>query len=501
MLVVEHMQHMTMNLVVLLVYLGGLVSFGIYQGMKAKNTTDYNMGGRAVPGWACALSERATAESAWCLVGFPGYAYVAGIVTVWVALGLALGNIFAWTLLANKMRKEAEKYSAQTYVDWIVKRHHRSKAITAIRLVGSFIVIFLFAFYVEAQVIGGGKTLNVLFGLPVAVGIILTMVVIIPYTVYGGFQSVVYTDCVQSILMIFTLIVAPVWGLHYIATTPGLYASSISEALRLAGPSFTDWSGGAKGIYSGFMIASSFAWIIAYLGGCPHLTVRFMAMKDDAAWRTGRNIACVWTVFGYTGAILIGLIGIAIFGPSNIKDAEMIMPSVVLKIFPPVLAAICVTGAIAAMLSTADSMLIVTSSEFAENILKPVILKGKHLEPKKELFISRCVTVIVGLLALAMAFIIPAKMVYSIVSFAWAGMGNPFAAVTLMTLLWDKYTGQAALWTMICGFLGTILWQISPLNAIIDARLVGFIPALLAGYIVTQMTEGKDNIDQEESAA
>ena len=489
------MENTTLNLIVLLVYMGGLMGFGMYQGMKVKNTTDLNMGGRAVPGWACALSERATAESAWCLVGFPGFAYGSGLVSIWVAIGLALGNIVAWTLLANKMRKEADKYDAQTYVDWIVKRHRKSKAVTAIRIFGSYVVIFLFAFYVEAQVIGGGKTLHTLFGLPVAVGIVLTMVVIIPYTVWGGFQSVVYTDCVQSILMIFTLIVAPAYGLYYISVTPGMYANSVIEALRLAGPAYLDWTAGAKGIFAGFMIASNFAWIIAYLGGCPHLTVRFMAMKDEAAWKMGRNIACVWTVLGYSGAILIGLVGLAIFGPAQINDAEMIMPLVVLKIFNPLLAAICVTGAIAAMLSTADSMLIVTSSEFSENILKPVIMKGKHLDPKKELFISRSVTVVVGFAALAMAFLLPANMVYSIVSFAWASMGNPFAVVTCMTLLWDKYTGTAALWTMVFGFFGTVLWQISPMNAILDARLMGVFPALLAAYFVTKMTYGHDEVE------
>lgn len=486
------MEHTTLNLIVLLAYMGGLMLFGLYQGMKVKNTTDLNMGGRHVPGWACALSERATAESAWCLVGFPGFAYASGLVSIWVAIGLALGNIIAWTALANRMRKEAAQYDAQTYVDWIVKRHKKSKAVTAIRLIGSFIVIFLFAFYVEAQVIGGGKTLHTLFGLPVAAGIILTMVVIIPYTVWGGFQSVVYTDCVQSILMIFTLIVAPLYGIYYISVTPGIYANSIPEALKLAGPTFLDWTAGAKGIFAGFMIASNFAWIIAYLGGCPHLTVRFMAMKDESAWRLGRNIACIWTVLGYSGAILIGLVGLAIFGPGNIMDAEMIMPLVVLKIFPPLLSAICVTGAIAAMLSTADSMLIVTSSEFTENILKPVIMKDKDLSPQKELLISRSVTVIVGLSALALAFLLPANMVYTIVSFAWASMGNPFAVVTCMTLLWDKFTGTAAAWTMICGFLGTVAWQISPMNAIIDARLAGVFPALLAAYFVTKLTYGRD---------
>ena len=494
------MSNNVLNLTVLFAYMAILMGVGIYQGRKAKTTTDFNMGGRNIPGWAAALSERATGESAWCLVGFPGYAFAAGIVSIWVAVGLFFGNVVAWTVLANKMRKEADKYDAQTYVDWVAKRHAKSKSATAVKLFGSFIVIFLFAFYVEAQVIGGGKTLNALFGLPQVIGILVTMAVIIPYTVWGGFQSVVYTDCVQSVLMILTLVGAPLYGIYYISVTPGMYASSIVEALRLAGPTFMDWTAGAKGIFAGFMIASNLAWFIAYLGGCPHLTVRFMSMRDESAWKLGRNIAIVWTFFGYAGAISIGLVGLAIFGPGGIPDAEMVMPLVVLKIFPPVVAAICVTGAIAAMLSTADSMLIVTSSEFTENILRPVILKGRKMDPKKELMISRLVTVTVGLSALVLAFVIPANMVYTIVSFAWGCMGNPFAVVTCATLFWDKYTGTAALWTMICGFFGTILWQVSPMNAIIDARLAGLFPALLAAYFVTKMTYGNDECGCEEIA-
>lgn len=499
------MENATTNFIILIAYLGFLVALGMYQGRKAKSTADYNMGGRNVPGWAAALSERATGESAWCLVGFPGYAFAAGLVSAWVAIGLALGNIVAWTVIANKMRKEAAHYDAQTYVDWIAKRHAKSRSATALRLAGSFIVIFLFAFYVEAQLIGGGKTLNSLFGIPTYAGILLTVVVIIPYTMYGGFQSVVYTDCVQSVLMIFTLVVAPIWGIHYISTTPDVYASSITEALRMASPEHITWTGGLKGVAAGFMIASNLAWFIAYLGGCPHLTVRFMSMKDEGAWRLGRNIAIVWTVLGYTGAVTIGLVGLAIFGPGGIPDAEQIMPLVVLKIFPPVLAAICITGAIAAMLSTADSMLIVTSSEFTENILKPVIMKGQHLDPKKELAISRTVTAVVGLAACALAFLLPASMVYTIVSFAWGAMGNPFAVVTCCTLFWSRYTGRAAFWTVVFGFLGTVLWQISPLNAVIDARLAGVFPAIFAAVffsLVSQPDEGEnDDLSIDAEAA
>ncbi|MDO5114522.1 MAG: sodium/proline symporter [Synergistaceae bacterium] len=482
------MSDFAVKITVLILYAGALIGYGIYEGRKTKSAADFNLGGRSVPGWVAGLSERASAESAWTLVGLPGYAFVSGVVSFWVALGLLIGNIMAWTVIAKRMREEAEKYDAQTYVDWIVKRHSGSKAVTAIRVLGSFIIIFLFAFYIDAQVIGGSKTLHSLFGLSETVGIILTIAVILPYAVYGGYQSVVYADCIQSLLMIGALVIAPAYGVYYVSQADWVWQKSVFDAVRLASPTHLSWTGGLSGIAAGFMIANNIAWVIAYLGGMPHLTTRFMSMKDEANWKIGRNVAITWTLFGYIGSILIGFVGLAMWGPGGLSDPEQVMPLVMLKIFPPVIAAVFITSAIAAMLSTADSMLIVTSSEFTENILKPIILKDRPLSDKQALFISRCTMMVVGLSALALAFVLPSKVVYSIVSFAWAALGNPFAVVTCASIFWRKYTGTAALWTMIVGFVGTIAWQLSPLNDYIDARLAGLFPAIFTAWLVTQMS-------------
>ncbi len=486
------MSDFAVKLTVLIVFIGGLLGYGIFHGRNTQSSSDFNLGGRSVPGWVAALSERAAAESAWTLVGLPGFAFMYGLISIWVALGLLLGNILAWTIIAKKMREEAEKYDAETYVDWIAKRHKGSKAVTAVRVVGSFIVIFLFAFYIDAQLIGGSKTLNSLFGLPEMIGVFLFLAIILPYAVYGGFNSVVYADCIQSILMISALVIAPIYGLWYIAEAPDVWQHSIVDALRLASPTHLSLTGGLTGVAAGFMIANNFAWVFAYLGGLPHLTTKFMAMKDEHNWRVGRNIAITWTFFGYLGAILIGVIGLAMCGPNGISDAEQIMPIVMMRLFPPLIAAVFIVSAIAAMISTADSMLLVTASEFTENILKPVFLKGKQISYKKSLFISRCTMLVVGGCALVLAFILPSKMVYNIVAFAWAALGNPFSVVTCASIFWKKYTGTAALWTMVIGFIGTICWHLSPMQALIDSRIAGLVPAIITAYVVTMMTYKKE---------
>lgn len=476
------MQESTIRLLVLVGYLVILLGVGMYQGKKVKSDSDYMMGGRKIPGWAAALSERATGESAWCLVGFPGYAYAAGLVSVWVALGLGVGNIVAWSVIARKMRDQAEDVDAITYVDWAAKKHPHLNA--AIRFIGAMIIVFLFAFYVEAQLIGGGKTLNAMFGIKPLTGIIITLCIIIPYTFYGGYQSVVYTDCIQSILMITTLILGPIFAIKYLGThSAETYAPSIGAALTMAGGSFGSWTGGAKGFAAGLMIGNAFSWFFAYLGGCPHLTVRFMSIKDDKAAKQARNIGIIWTIFGYAGAIMLGLAGLAIFGPGGLSDAETVMPMVVMTVFPPFVGALLVTSAIAAMLSTADSMLILTASELSEDIIKPFFLKGSDLTEKQSLWISRWVTLIGGLVSFALVFILPENLIYAIVSFAWAGLGNSFAVLTMMTLFWKKFNAYGAVWTMSVGFVTTLIWNYSPYDAVVSSRIVGFVAALLAAYI------------------
>jgi len=496
------MNEIMIRWIVIVAYFTVLLSFGLYQASKVKSSLDYNLSGRKLPGWVAALSERATAESAWCLIGFPGFAYAAGLVTLWTALGLFLGNVIAWCLIARRMRAEAERYDAQTYMDWISRRHGKSKVALWVRYMGGFIIVFMFSFYVKAQLVGGGTTFEMLFGMSPTIAILLLSAIVIPYAILGGFRSVTYTDIMQSVLMICALVITPIVGMVYLANAPvgTVFAHSVGDAIRMAGPEYGNAAAGFRGILGGFAIAGEFAWIIAYIGGLPHLATRFMSIRSDRDWRIGRNIACTWTFFGYAGAIMIGLVGLAMFGPANLENPEMVMPSVVLAVFPPVIAALIMAGVIAAVVSSADSMLIVTSTEFSENILKPYLRnKGKTLDAKKGLTVSRLVTVVAGIVAASLPFLIPGQLVHTIVSFAWAGIGNPFAVTACMTLFWSKFTGKAALWTMICGFSATVIWTLSPMNAMINARLVGVIPALIAAIVVTKLTWKTDACEAREN--
>ena len=500
------MDNQTIILIVMSIYMVLLILFGIYQGRHVKTGSDFAIAGRKLPGWVAALSERATGESSWALLGLPGAAYATGLMEVWTAIGCVLGIIVAWVLLASRLRNEAEKYEVDTFTDYIAKRH--GEVGKWLRIVGSFTIVFFFFFYVGAQFIGGGKTLNNLFDINQDLAMIIIVILVVPYTIYGGFRSVTYTDVIQAIIMIITLIIAPIAGLMYLADMPdgSVFAHTISEALSKSGESYSTMTGGAvlkedsvlygslnnlfpntlnivKGLGSGIIIAGAFSWFFGYLGGQPQLSMRFMAIKDEKNAKIARNIGVVWTIIAYTGALLVGWIGIAIFGPDGLADQETVMPEVLTSVFNPVVSGILITGVLAAIISTANSLLVLSATELSENIIKP--MSTSTTDVKKSLFQSRLVTALLSLIALLLAYLSPSDLVYAIVGYVWAGIGSTFSVVILLTLFWKRFHGIPALLTIVIGLVFTIVWIGTGMDEIITSRLLTFIVAGLVAVIST----------------
>lgn len=500
------MDYQTQLLLVMITYMTFLILWGIYQGRKVKNSADYAIAGRNLPGWVAALSERATGESSWALLGLPGAAYATGLMEVWTAVGCVVGILFAWIFLAWRLRSEAAKYKADTFTDYIAQKH--GDAGKWIRVFGSLTIVFFFFFYVGAQIIGGGKTLENIFGIDKTWGMFLVVVFVVPYTIYGGFRSVTYTDVIQAVIMIITLIIAPAAGIIYISNQPdgAIYASSISEALSKAGEGFSTMTGGAvlqegsklqvflsslfgesisliNGFGAGIIIAGAFSWFFGYLGGQPQLTMRFMAIKNEKQARQARNIGVAWTIIAYIGALMIGWIGLAMFGPTGLADQETVMPEVLTTLFHPVIAGILITGVLAAVISTANSLLILSATELSENLIKP--LKTKKSDQTNALFQSRIVTAILSAVALLLAYFIKDDLIYTVVGYVWAGIGGTFSVVIMLSLFWKRFHGKAALITIITGLLFTIFWISTGLDQIITSRITTFMVALVVAVSST----------------
>ncbi len=499
------MEYQTQLLIVMITYITLLILWGLYQGRKVKTSADFAIAGRNLPGWVAALSERATGESSWALLGLPGAAYATGLLEIWTAIGCVAGIIFAWIVLAWRLRDEAAKYKSDTFTDYIAQKHGDMGK--WIRIFGSFTIVFFFFFYVGAQIIGGGKTIENVFGIDKMWGMFLVVLFVVPYTIYGGFRSVTYTDVVQAIIMIITLIVAPIAGLIYLSNQPDgvLFASSISEALAKAGESYNTLAGGANleqgsrlelflsntfpdsmsfvnGLGAGIIIAGAFSWFFGYLGGQPQLSMRFMAIKNPKQAKQARNIGIAWTIIAYIGALMIGWIGIAMFGPKGLKDQEMVMPEVLTTLFHPIIAGILITGVLAAIISTANSLLILSATELSENLIKP--LRGSS---KNALLQSRVVTAVLSAIALFLAYFIRDDLIYTIVGYVWAGIGGTFSIVIMFSLFWKRFHGKAALLTIAIGLIFTIVWISTGLDEIITSRILTFVVAGIVAIASTYL--------------
>jgi len=482
-------------LFVMIGYLLLLILWGLYQGRKVKTSSDYAIAGRNLPGWIAALSERATGESSWALLGLPGLAYATGLTGIWTALGCVAGIIVCWLAIAARLRDEAERYNVDTFVGYIARKHSASER--SIRTVASLTIVFFFFFYIGAQFLGGGKTLHTMFEIDPKLGMLLTALIIVPYTIYGGFRSVVYTDAVQAIVMITALVAGPIFGIIAVSSNPGLFAQSIPMALSKAGTDYSTLTGAASGFAAGVVIMGGLSWFFGYLGGQPQLSMRFMAIKDSGHAKRGCAVGIIWTLLAYLGALSIGWLGICFFGPTGLEDQEYVMPAVMLRIFPPAIASVLITGAIAAMISTADSLLILSSTELSENIIKPA-LKARGRTDIKGLVHSRVATAVLAVIALAAAYISPSNLIYTLVGYVWAGIGGTFSVVILLTLFWKRFHGRAALVTIVTGMLFTIIWISTGMEEVITSRFMTFAVASVVAVTATFVLKENDSFVAEK---
>jgi len=462
------------------------MGIGLYFARKKMTQADFHLGGKKIPGWALALSERATGESAWCLLGLTGFAFAAGLSSVWIAVGCVAGITVSWLWLAREFRRERDKYDTLTLPDYLATKYaSRDKFI---RWFSSIIIIFFFVLYVAAQFSGGGKTLNITFGIPVTWGIIISAVIVILYAMAGGFLSVVWTDVLQAILMIITLVVTPIIALIAVAKSN----VSITGALSFAGGGLDSWTGGAVGFAAGTLIFNNFSWFFGYLGGQPQLDARWMAMRSDRDVKIGSAVAIIWTLLAYTGAITLGLAAIALYGAGAVADPEQILPFMLLKLMPPWLAGILLAGAVAAMMSTADSQLLIATSSISEDIVHKSLRKG--FDDRKLVLVSRVTILVVGLIALVMAFT-SKSLIYTIVGWAWAGIGCSFAPAVILSFFWKRFNATGVIASLVSGFVTTVVWMTTGLDSIFTARAATFIVAFICAIVVTLLS-GNDSREE-----
>ncbi len=476
---------------IFIIYLFFLLSIGVLTYRYSKTQEDYLLAGRNLSPWVTAFSERASGESAWLLLALPGAAITIGMGEIWSVIGIIIGIISSWYLIAEKLREETEKYQTLTIPEYFHRKYNDKSNV--IRLFSSFVIAFFFLFYVSAQFHASGKVLNSLFGLDSWIGITLGASIIILYTLLGGFLAVAWTDLAQGILMLGTLVILPIAGFIEIYDSNLSITSSLEKANIVFSNQNHKIFSGKTGFEALAILLGGLSWGLGYMGQ-PHLVIRYMAIRSTKEIGIARKIAIIWAIPGIIGAFFVGIVALLHFGPEyfQLVDPEKAMPLLASKVLHPIVAGLFISGAVAAMMSTADSQLLVSTSAITEDFLHQYL--KLPVSESVLVQISRFVIIILGLIALGIALYseLMGKNIFSVVSYAWSGLGAAFGPALVLTLWWKKTTRKGVICGLVIGFLTTIIWANVPeLKAMVSERLSSFILAFLAVYIISRVEYDK----------
>jgi len=435
----------------IVVYMGICLVLGFVAYRRTSNLADYILGGRSLGSWVTAFSAQASDMSGWLLMGLPGLAYLAGFDAVWLAAGLILGTWLNWRFIAAPLRIRTEQLGdALTLPDYFERRFDdRSRILRT--LTALFILVF-FTFYASSGFVATGRLFESLFGMHYHDAMVWGSVVMLAYTFFGGFLAVSWSDVLQGTLMFFALILVAAIGVGLAGGFGELLAR-----IETTNPALLDPLVGSDGQALGLIgIASLLAWGLGYPGQ-PHILARFMAIRSAADMPTARRVAMGWVIVVLLAAVVVGLAGAVLIAPPlQGPDAEKVFIQLATTHLHPVLAGLCLSGILAAIMSTASAQLLVASSAFAQDFYKGLFRR----DPGRAelLWVGRGAVLGIALLAYLLA-LNPENKVLDLVAWAWAGFGAAFGPAIVLSLYWPRMTRNGALAGMLVGGLTVILWK------------------------------------------
>ncbi|WP_278183311.1 sodium/proline symporter PutP [Vibrio misgurnus] len=464
-----------------IVYLILMLTIGVYAYQRTKNSTDYFLGGRSLGPWPAALSAGASDMSGWLLLGLPGYAYAAGIEAFWLAGGLLVGTWANWLINAKRLRTYSITTDALTLPEFLSRRFNDKSKL--IQTISAFFILLFFLFYTSSGLVAGGKLFETVFGIDYSTAVIIGTICVVSYTLFGGFLAVSWTDLVQGLLMAAALMVVPVVAMNGSLTQLDQDLTAINPEL------LTLWNDAQGEPLSVIAILSLVAWGLGYFGQ-PHILARFKASRSNQDLTTARRIAVVWTGVSMVGAILVGLTGLIFVtqsGSIQLDDGEKVFMLLVNSLFHPVIAGILLAAILAAIMSTADSQLLVSSSALAEDFYKQLVKTDASSE--QIVRVGRVGVVIISVLALLLAMT-PDSSVLSLVSYAWAGFGAAFGPTLVLSLYWERMNRHGALAGIVVGGVTIVVWkQLTGGWFDVYEIVPGIIFAMLAIVVVSLLTE------------
>ncbi|MDR0584063.1 MAG: sodium/proline symporter PutP [Treponema sp.] len=438
------------TVIVFLCYFAVMIAIGARFFKKTDSLSDYFIGGRRLNAWVAALSAYASDMSGWLMLGFVGTVYLFGAVQVWIAVGLVLGTILTWSLVAKRLRRYTQTSEYSITIPEYLENRFKDESHT-LRFVSAVFIAFFFVRYTTAGFVACGTLFSRVFNIDYQIALLISALVILVYTFLGGFRAVCWTDVVQSLLMLAALVTVPIITLNF---TGGAVLSDIRP------PGFFDiFRDGAGSPISAVSVVSGLAWGLGYFG-MPHILIRFMAVKREKEMPKAAVIAGLAVVLSVGGAVFTGLVSARLIPET--PETETVFVQVIQLIFSennvfmPLLGALFLCGILAAIMSTTDSQLLMAASAVTSDLYQGMI--QRRAPDKHFLRISRFTVAIICIIAYIIAAN-SASTIMSIVSSAWSGFGSVFGAVILLSLHWKRLNRPGAAAGLLAGGLTVLLWD------------------------------------------
>lgn len=471
------MTNQSIIFITFIAYLFMILLIGWIAWRKTHNFSDYILGGRKLGSWTTAISAGASDMSGWLLLGLPGYAYLAGFEAIWIALGLFIGTCLNWYCVAPRLRVDSEALNNALTLPEYLEYRFKDNSHT-LRIISAIFILLFYLFYTGSGLVAGGKLFESVFGLPYTWAVLIGAITILIYTCLGGFLAVSWTDLIQGLLMALALSYVALISLYSIHGFDSLFSS-----MSTVNPELTNAFSTTTAESLGFIgIVSLLGWGLGYFGQ-PHILIRFMAIRSAKQIPSSRRIALSWTLLTLTTALLVGFFGIVLLGGQlQDNDSEKVFIELLHLLLHPLPAGICLAAILAAIMSTADSQLLVASSALTEDLYK--LFNKTNINESNLIVMGRASVVMITLFALVLALQANSN-VLDLVAYAWAGFGATFGPVLLVSLFYKAMHRNSALLGMLTGGITVIAWKnVESAHVLFELyELVpGFIFSLLAIY-------------------
>ncbi|WP_435101523.1 sodium/proline symporter [Halarchaeum sp. P4] len=455
-------------------YLVILLGIGLYSSQLMDTVDDYVIGGREVGPVVTGFSERASEMSGWLTLGVPGDAYNTGVMAFYNGLGMIPADLFAWAGMAKRLRKYSEIVRAVTLPTFFATRLQDDTGL--VKGVSAVMLMIFEGGYVGAQIVAAGTLLQVLTGVSPLVGILAGGVIVVGYTMLGGYFAVAWSDYFQGAIILAAFILLPV-----LAFTS--YGLPFNDLAQMSGD-LTSVTAGMTGWAAVFGIIS-YAAIGLGIPGNPHVMVRFMGIDKVENIRLAAVVAQLFMFVAYIGAAFVGLYGLVVFG-GGISNTDNVMPMLTIDLFPGWLAGIILAAALAAMMSSADSQLLVATSAVVEDVYHGFI--DPDAGQDKLVRYSQLVTLALGAGSIVFAYVAKDTPIYALVlDYAWGGLGAAIGPTLIAALWWKRVTAMGSVASMLVGSSTMILWtQLSTILGLLGlsglAEGSGFLASFLGVY-------------------